>query len=259
MYLGEVIRHAKADRWACILSGLLFCLLAAAPAFSFDFAPITQSFSPSGAGATQSFEVSNPGKQQIAVKITMVTRTMSENGTESYTPASNRFVVFPSQIVLQAGASQTVRVRWVGPADITSEQSYRIIAAQLPVNFGTTPQAGASINILFRYLGAVYIVPKGARPDVVIADARVGVGPDGKKGLFVSFRNKGTAHEILKDLTITVSGESTSGTSMSRTFDSAELKGINGANVLAGSTRAFFLPAAGELPQKGLHVDFSTH
>lgn len=232
-------------------------LLAAAPAFSFDFEPITQDFSPSGAGATRSFEVSNPGNREIAVKITMVTRHMNESGKESYAPAANRFVVFPSQIVLQAGASQTVRVRWVGPADITSEQTYRIIAAQLPVNFGGAQQAGGSIHILFRYLGAVYVVPRGARPDVVVAGARIGTGPHGRRGLFITLRNKGTAHEILKHPAITVSGRSANGASMSRTLDSAELKGIAGANVLAGSARRFFLPVTGALPRKGLHVDFS--
>lgn len=230
-----------------------------APAFSFNFEPITQYFSPSGPEATQSFEVANPGDEQIAVRITMVTRQMSEDGKETYSPASNQFVVFPSQIVLAAGASQTVRVRWTGPADIKTEQNYRIIAEQLPVNFGETQRAGGTINILFRYLGSVYIVPQGAQPDVVIADAQVGVGPDGNRGLFVTFQNKGTAHEILNHLNITVSGESAGGDQTERTFDSSELKGIDGANVLAGTVRTFFLPVTEELPQKGLHVDFSAH
>ncbi len=237
---------------------LLFAVLAAAPAFSFNFEPISQSFTPTGAGATRSFVVTNTGDRDIAVKITMVTRQVNEKGQESYAPASDLFVVFPSQIVLRGGATQTVRVRWTGPADIRSERAFRIVAAQLPVDFGSTQHEGGSINILFRYLGSVYITPSGARPDLV-ATAESGTGPGGERGLLVTFRNRGTAHAILNNLTMTVTGSSADGLPVTRTFDSAALKGIDGANVLAGMQRRFFLPVTGALPAKDLHVEFSTH
>lgn len=256
---GNEIEGSRNTRFAFPLSLLVGLLLAALPAFSFDFEPISQTFTPTGAGATRSFEVVNNSAQDIAVQITMVTRQMNEVGQESYAPASNLFIVFPSQIVLRGGAAQAVRVRWIGPAEIKSEQNFRIIAAQLPVNFGETQHTGGSINILFRYLGAVYVTPPGARPDVVIAKAEAGTGPEGKRGLYLTFRNKGTAHDVLSGLHLAITGKSANGTPLTRSFDSAALNGIDGANVLAGDSRRFFLPVTGELPATDLHVDFSTH
>jgi hypothetical protein len=55
----------------------------------------------------------------------------------------------------------------------------------------------------------------------------------GRTGLELVFANRGTAHVILADLSITVG---------SRTFYGKELAGITGENVLPGLARRFFLP-----------------
>lgn len=234
-----------------LVAGTLFPATVAA----FSFEPISRTFAPSGPGATQTFRVTNTEDRDIAVKISMLTRSIDQDGKESNSPASDQFVVFPSQIVLHAKAQQVIRVMWRGTPDVASEKSFRIVAEQLPVNFGETPPAGGNIAILFRYFGSVYVAPKGAAPDVGVEKAEPGTGPDGSPGVSITCKNRGTAHVILNQLSITVTADDGSGTPTSRTFRPDQLEGLNDQNMLADSTRRFFLPLGSDFPVQNLHVN----
>jgi len=224
-------------------------------ASAFTFEPISRSFSPSGTNATQSFICTNTDNHDIAVKVSMVTRTMDEHGHETYSPASADFVVFPSQIVLKPNSSQVIRVQWRGPATLAVEQNFRIIAQQLPVDFGQSVEQGGNIHILFQYLGSIYVTPADAKPDVVVQSTKAGVDSHGKQGLLLTLRNNGTAHALLNELTLMVSGKAADGNEVKLSFGPAELGGINGENMLARSTRTFFLPVSGVLPEQDVHVE----
>ncbi|WP_455382919.1 fimbrial biogenesis chaperone [Salinispira pacifica] len=225
----------------------------AAGAWAFTLEPITRDFTASGPGATQTFRVSNTENHPIAVKISMVRREMDRNGKESYTDASDVFVVFPSQIVLKPETSQVIRVQWRGPASIDSERAFRIIAEELPVDFGGAHQQGGNINILFRYLGSVYVVPPQAAPKVALTDIRTINEPGGRHGFLVTLTNSGTSHTLLNDLRIGV----TAGTGYSLTFGPKELPGAAGENLLAGHSRVFYIPVSGPLPEQNLHAEIS--
>lgn len=219
---------------------LLFCffflyiLFSGTGIWAFNFEPITMDFEPAGRGANRTFRVENNGREPIAVRISMMTREMNLDGSDKNADAQDYFLVYPSQIVLQPGAFQAVRVQWKGPSTVNTEQAYRIIAEQLPVNFGEEDKAGGSINIMFRYIGSVYVVPPKASPDINVDSAGPIFDDAGIKKLEIVCTNAGNAHTILQDLRIYINkGE------LELAGDS--LSGMNGENILAGATRRFLL------------------
>jgi len=230
-------------------------LLAAAPAFPFTFEPIVQDFASSGQGSIQSFRVANPGTETVAVRISMLTRQMDLDGKETNEPADAFFTVYPSRITLEPGSAQAVRIQWKGPAAPEVEQCYRILVEQLPVDFGGGQKERGSIKVMFRYLGAVYILAKAAAPDVLLDSFRLAADPKGTESLELVFLNRGKAHAILGDLTITVTATAAVPAAR-RVFGPEELAGINGENMLPGTTRRFWLPLPPDLPRDGLDVAF---
>lgn len=214
-------------------------IFAAAHVFAFRFEPITQVFSPAGTNSVRTFRIVNTQNEPIATRITMARRVIDEFGDETMSDASGLFRVLPAQAIVQPGATQTVRVQWLGSSSVSSELSFRIVVEQLPVRFEQR-EGGGAINIMFRYLGSVYVRPPDARPNVEIVDVNPVSGED--HGLELLFRNSGTAHTILDGLTVTVRFPSAqSDRTETLVFGPDELTGIADENLLAGASRRHFL------------------
>lgn len=218
----------------------LLLAVAAAPLGAFSFSPIAQDFAPAGPGSVQSFRLENEGAEPVAVRISMLTRQADETGKETNAPADSLFVVYPSRAVLAPNSAQAVRVQWKGPAELDAEQCFRILVEQLPVDFGGQEKQKGSIRVLFRYLGAVYIVPKAARPDVVLQSSETVLDAAGKRGLALVLANRGTAHVILGELSVTVAAGD-GADSQRVVFGPQELAGLAGENLLPRSSRRHIL------------------
>ncbi len=215
----------------------------AVSAQAFRFEPISQDFAPSGAGASHVFRVTNTMTERIAVRVSVRPRRIERDGVEVQGPESDQFLVYPRQMLLAPGEARSVRVRWEGPATPSGEQAFRIIAEQLPVDFGgEQPAQGAGIRLTYRYEGALYVVPPGAAPDLSLTAARA-VDRDGERVLVLEVSNTGTRRTLLHEASVTVrtpNGEMVIGAD--------RLPGMAGENMLAGSTREFIVPAPDGLP-----------
>ena len=233
---------------ASFLGGML---LSAAPALSFQFEPISQTFSAQGNRSTRSYKVSNSNNTPIAVEISVMKREVDEFGEETLSPADDNFIVYPTQMLMRPLEVQTVRVTWVGEADPEAELSYRLIAEQLPVELNpdttqlSSPQeATAAVEVMMRYAGSLYVQPVNATPDVVLAKALLEVEQDGTPWLAVHIKNQGTAREIFEDpqLSLTVDGKTV-------ILKNEALGAIHSRTILAGGERRFRVPWPEELPQ----------
>ena len=223
---------------AFVLLALTLGLFIAAPAQAFRLTPIVQDFQPAGRGAVQNFLITNTTPERIAVEIKMAKRSIAVDGTETLTPEQNDFVVFPAQIALEPGKNQTIQVRWIGEPDPKAELAYRIIAEQLPVELDRSRQDIASIRLLIKYEGSVYVAPKGVKPHVGLDSLRHVTTKDGKAGLEVNLANKGNAHGILRSAELTVTDAK--GGSVTLKGDAA--KAMENINILAGGSRRIVLP-----------------
>jgi fimbrial chaperone protein len=216
------------------LSGLM---LAVAAAQAMSFTPIEMDFTPSGRGATQVFRLENTTAEPVAVEVSVKARAMRPDGEDELTDADDQFTVFPAQVVLQPGQVQTIRAQYTGPATIDRERAFRLIAEQLPIELGQAAGNGGRMRLLVKYVASVYVVPNGARPVIRAGEARV-VTESGSRWLEVAVTNEGTTRKILKDARLELGG---------RTLSGAQLKGLDGENVLAGTTRRFRVPAPADL------------
>ena len=238
------------------LKAAVLLLLGSGAAFAFTLKPIKQDFTPSGPGATQSFQLENDGNENVALRIRIFVREMDEYGKEELLPAEGLFPIYPPQIVLKPKSSQILKIQWRGPSRLDTELAYRLLVEQMPVNFEEQTAPGGRIRILLRYMGALYIVPPRLRPDVVLDSFSPSINDKGEKGLELVFHNRGNAHAILGDLELSLK---TGGGSDEEALvmKSEELKGINGENVLVGKRRRFFLALPEKYAQDDTRIAFT--
>lgn len=245
-------------KWSLPLAfGLSLC--SAVPAFAgaaFRLDPPRMTFTPGGSGATRSFRILSTGDQPVAVEIRMTKRVVGLDGAETQPSAEADFAVYPAQILLKPGETQTVRVTWLGDPQPPQELSYRIIAEQLPINLPVIKQEqnGLQVDVkaLYVYVGSVYITPRGVAPKVVVEQAMCQQGPGDRRDLALTLANEGTVHTYLTNLSLnlTAAGSNT----IHLTPD--QLKGIDGENMLAGSKRQFMLPCPAGFPTGPVSVKF---
>jgi fimbrial chaperone protein len=145
----------------------------------------------------------------------------------------------------------------MGDAKPKSELAYRIIAEQLPVSL-TKEDRGAKINLVVRYIGSVYVVPKGVKPDVVLESvSEEPVVGDAVHKLAIVLRNQGTAHALLDNLEVDVKADGAGGEGKTSVhLTQADLKGIDSENILAGHTRRFAIPWPQGLGRGALELKF---
>jgi fimbrial chaperone protein len=232
------------QKYANVLGGVIVsaALMQATSALAFQVTPIAQDFAPSGRGASQSFQLSNDRDEQVTVTVNISTRQVDVDGNEQMA-STGEFTVFPTEVVLPPHGTQVVRAKWVGDAAPKAELAYRLVAAEVPLKTRRdTP--GASIYMTVRYVGSLYVLPKGARPNVRVISAKRISNADGQPKLEVLVENQGTAHTILDNPTLTVTGGN-----VTRTLDAAALDGnLPQENVLSQHQRRFVVAWPEGLP-----------
>ncbi len=212
----------------------VFLLIGISTISGFSFSPMTVSISPSGATAVMTYKVTNESDQQTAVSIKVTTRVIDTSGKETNEPADKLFLVFPARVVLKANSSQNVKVQYRGPANIGSEQAFRVVAEQLPVDFSKSTSSG--VSILLTYVAALYVTPKNAAPKLVVAKA-MGSQKDGLQGLDLTVKNEGTQHALISNPIIKMNSN---GSDIE--FSGEAVGALDGQNILALSERIVFVP-----------------
>lgn len=207
---------------------MIVFFLVSSCAWAFQLVPMTLSLSPSGSDATGLFRVVNDTGSPIAVQVTVSTRNMDPDGTEHNEPAGSIFQVYPSQMIIPAGTTQSVRVRYVGPAVIDRERAFRFVAEQLPINLDRTDAPRPTVQFVLRYRATLYITPPDARANITgtLLEAT-------EDRVEVEIRNSGSKHQLL-DGSITFRNGS-----QELVVPMAEIDNLAGQNVLAGSMRRF--------------------
>jgi len=217
------------------IAAALLALIAVASTYAFSFSPITKDLDPSGPGASTNFTAVNDTDETVALRISLWARSQDRSGKDELQAADGDFTVYPSRITLKPGESQRVRVRYQGGPVSGRERAYRIVAEQLPVVFGDTPQAGG-LKILFRYVGSVYVHDGPAKSEVRLVSCERETGEEGDV-LAISLENRGAGHAILTEPSLTLVADG-----IEIRLGPDALSGLSGSNVLAGSTLDFRFP-----------------
>ena len=223
-------------------------LAPAAPCFAFELRPMSRVFATSGSNATQSFEVVNRGADRVALEVTVVSLERDESYVETNHGADDDFLVYPSQIVLRAGATQAIRVSWLGEPNLARERTYRIVVSELPIEVVSPPQKGAPVavgkmRIFLTYKGTLFIRPAGAAPRVAVGQAVSVTGADGVPSLALSLENSGSSVGLVRGCAVRLQGAG-------QTIDvaPAALAPLKNTRILAGSRRRYLLAWPPSLP-----------
>jgi fimbrial chaperone protein len=194
-----------------------------------SFTPIEMDFAPTGRGSTQIFRLENTTPEPVAVEISMKSRLMKLNGEDDLQDAEDQFNVFPSQVVMQPGQVQSVRVQYIGPAALDRERAFRLIAEQLPIDVGQAPSNGGRMRLLVKYVASVYVLPSNLKAILSVTKLEVVDG----KWLAITMQNQGKTRKILKNISLDIGSVGLS---------SLDLKGLEGENILANTIREFRVP-----------------
>ena len=211
---------------------LIALMLIAGATQAFNLTPMSTTFDPAGNGSARSFRVENETSNRVDFQIAMLTREMTDDGQETNQVAANLFTIFPPQGTINPGQSQTVRVLWKGDKNPTNELCFRIEAVELPIN--RVPEKNkAEIKVLLRYLGAVYVQPRNAKPKLQVT----GFTRTPTNTYLMVVANTGNAHQPLTDPMLTL----TDAQGRITKVPTEQLNGIAGQNILGKHTRQFTL------------------
>jgi fimbrial chaperone protein len=225
------------------LAALLSLLLPAA-ASAFELRPMSHTFEPSGSGVNRVFEVHNDLDEEVAVTLTVKTRSVDAEGVETLKDTKD-FAIFPTEMLLKGKAAQVVRVRWQGAASLPSERAYRIIAEEVSLKRSKAVSKGKAmgIKLVLRFGGTIYVAPDDAKADVVVASAKA-VNTAKGPVLEIVLQNRGGRHALIDQPSLTVTSGKTTGHVLAAELE----KALAGENILAGSTRRLSLPWPKDLP-----------
>src|SRR5690606_4453814 len=97
MRLGELVLFRKSLMLAAAAATLA---VSASPVEAARVSPMTGEMTPTGRGSTARIEVTNSDDRSWPVELRMYRGDVSETGELTLTPADEKFVVFPPQVVI---------------------------------------------------------------------------------------------------------------------------------------------------------------
>lgn len=173
----------------------MWLAISSSAAHAYRVTPLEATLGLEGTAATRTFLLENNSKTKIAVQVEAFARTIDGKAQEVRT-ATDELVVFPDQIVLEAGQQRNVRVTYNGPTKITAEKAYRVSFEQLPLSLEKNKNSArteAKLSFMFNYLASVYVSPDHAKPGARVESLKI--LPSGKAEL--KLINSGGAHAPL--------------------------------------------------------------
>lgn len=177
-----------------IAAGMLFSSLGVGNAYAFRVEPMSYTLATSGNEARRTLRIRNTQTTPVAVEVLVQRRSMDEAGRLAHVPAEDDFLIFPPQTLVQPGASQAIRVQYIGDPEPDAARAYTIAVQQVPLE---DPEDGtAAVEIVFRFGTAAYVVPRGARPNVRVEGADPATD---ERLLGVTLHNAGNRHANLQD------------------------------------------------------------
>ena len=200
---------------------------------------------PTGQQATTVLRVENTNDKPITIELVAEKRSFDVNGKESRTPADADFVLFPPQAVIPAGATQAVRVQYVGPPTPTESVMYTVTVKQVPVELPASGPSG--VQFVFNFSTLANIVPDGAKARIEV----VSLVPI-EKGYELRLRNAGNRYANLALSRVTLSG----GGYSHLVEGDAWRKNLGASWLLPGGERIIVLPVTQDTPKTGLTASF---
>lgn len=200
---------------------------------------MSQSIDLGGQQKSAQFQISNDSSEKIAIELTVKGRSLGEDGKEVH-PDTTEMAIFPPQMIVPPKEKRTVRVTYNGDKNIMSEKAYRVIAEQLPLKVDEKTKKQSGIQMLMKYMAALYVTPEGATPSVQIVSYQFK-----KDTIELVVKNSGNKHQILLDPVVSFEADG-----KKFALEGKDLEGFAGENVLAESQRVLTIKSNPKVPQR---------
>jgi fimbrial chaperone protein len=211
----------------------LFCGSHMAAALSIE--PLTMEMTTAGSGGRATLHIKNDSAQAVPIQLRVNRITLDKEGNRVDLGVDDNFLIIPDQPLVPPNTEQSIRVQWVGDADIPESQTYIITAEQLPVELGAV---NSGIQIVMSYAVAVNVAPAGASGALEVVGTDI-ASVDGRRLARVTVKNSGNRHIFVSSGTARLSG---SGWSVD--LDKPSLRKTMGLGLLLpGKERIFTLDA----------------
>ncbi len=244
---------------------LIFSVLLPIRVAAYTFAPNLVTLRPVGSESSAFFRLNNKQMKAVAIEIVINECHKDIDGKIiQCKEAEEDFIVYPAQIVLMPGEEVGVQVRWIGEPDLTAERTYTIVSKQVPIpqkadEASSDSGARIKITVLINYEARIYVLPKGAKPEIVVESAipraqskYAGENPaaEDASALEIICSNKGTAHKKMRAMSLILTPVDERGKPIKNkavTLTVNDVPGLN-TNLLAGGRRRFIIPWPAILP-----------
>ena len=203
-------------------------------------------FATSGRSANRNLFITNNSEKMIAIEVYAQSRQMdSITGVDQLEDVED-FLIYPNQLLLQPDEQQVVTLTWVGDQVLSDEKAFRIIVEELNLSLGdedlSEDEMTVKLAALTKVVKAAYVAPEDAKPNTYVLNSNIIEDDKNNKKIQLTFKNSGTAHQILKQTEIKLTPIDESGKKLSNetlTYIPEELKGV--LNILAKSQRTVII------------------
>ncbi|MDR1334930.1 MAG: hypothetical protein LBJ19_01485 [Holosporaceae bacterium] len=184
------------------------------------------------------YSIKNLSDKPFALEVTILRREIGVDGGETLIPDEDSFCVYPSQIIIPANGSRSIKVSWIGndafKKDPRREQAFRVRFSQysLETNKRSRKQKGPAVEVRLEVLTSLYMVPAKACAAVSLVSTKA-TTINGENAYIVQLKNNGTKHLAAKNADVKLNLFGKEGNFGDFVDDVCP--------VLAGHTRAFII------------------
>jgi fimbrial chaperone protein len=173
--------------------------------------------------------INSDQSRPIAIRIKALEWQLDHQGRDIRSPTTD-LVLFPSQFILPAGGSRSIRIAPRDNVEPELERSYRIMVQEVPVDLQGENEVSTGVRLITSYATAFYIAPLQPESKLAIKDVT-----KNQHQLHFTLINSGNSHTHLHKLSIRILQDDKE----YLIEGPEELQGIYNENLLANGQRNF--------------------
>lgn len=130
--------------------------IVAFPVLSYQVVPMYHSLEIVGNKSRASYQITNTRPKEALVEIKVLKVELVGND-ERLTPADSEFLLLPPQLQIAPGRRQTVRMRYLGNAEISKTNIYRVVFSEVKTQDREVTSGG--VDLLLEFSTVVFVSP----------------------------------------------------------------------------------------------------
>ncbi len=172
-------------------------------ASALEVSPLVHEIDSNGRGSSSRLLIINSSDSQLPLTMSIHRINFSADGKYKLTEEEEDILVFPPAVLMRPGASQVVRLQWVGEPQLSVSRSYLINISQPAVALKQQPHNGLMLMLTFNIL--VHVASPKSQPSLQVKSVERRESKTGTT-IHAIVRNVGTKYSYISDakLSITV-------------------------------------------------------